>query len=198
MNYLAHFYLSFEQEPLIIGNLLGDFARGRLDHPRNDRYNSSIKQGILLHRQIDSFTDSHPSGQACRQELPNYFGKYKGVITDMYFDYFLAKHFADYHHLSLKQFTMYVYEVLEKHRSVLPQEALGLVDSMIKYDWLNNYQFLEGMNRSFGGMSRRYPFLAGIERAGAELFENEALYEPYFRAFFPDLISSCKDFLSYD
>ncbi len=198
MNYLAHFYLSFDQDPLIVGNLLGDFARGRLDHPRNERYNSSIKQGILLHRQIDSFTDTHPAGRACRQVLPSHFGKYKGVITDMYFDYFLAKHFTEFHPLSLKHFTARVYQVLTKHRDVLPQEALMLVDSMVKYDWLYNYQFEEGMNRSFLGMSRRFPFLAGIEQAGTELFANEPVYEAYFRLFFPDLISSCKDFLSFD
>jgi acyl carrier protein phosphodiesterase len=198
MNYLAHFYLSFEQEPLVLGNLLGDFARGRLDHPRNDRYNSAIKQGILLHRQIDSFTDTHPVGQACRQALPAHFGKYKGVVMDMYFDYFLAKHFHEYHSLSLKNFTIWVYGILEKHREMLPENALGLVDSMIRYDWLYNYQFNEGMNRSFVGMSRRYPFLAGIEQAGPELLTNEKLYESYFRSFFPDLISSCKDFLSFD
>lgn len=198
MNYLAHFYLSFEQEPLVLGNLLGDFARGRLDHLRNDRYNSAIKQGILLHRQIDSFTDTHPVGQACRQALPAHFGKYKGVVMDMYFDYFLAKHFHEYHSLSLRHFTIWVYGILENHREMLPENALGLVDSMIKYDWLYNYQFNEGMNRSFVGMSRRYPFLAGIEQAGPELLTNEKLYESYFRSFFPDLISSCKDFLSFD
>ncbi|MFN8347160.1 MAG: ACP phosphodiesterase [Spirosomataceae bacterium] len=196
MNYLAHFYLSFEQEALIVGNLLGDFARGRLDHPRNARYNEAIKQGILLHRQIDSFTDTHPAGLACRQALPTRFGKYRGVVMDMYFDYFLAKHFADFHTQPLKEFTEHIYTVLAKYRPVLPAEALPLVDSMTRYDWLYHYQFPEGMHRSFNGMSQRFPFLKGIETAGDELFRNEVVYEGYFRAFFPNLISCCEDFLS--
>ncbi|MEI7587794.1 ACP phosphodiesterase [Runella sp.] len=196
MNYLAHFYLSFDQEPLIVGNLLGDFARGRLNHPRNARYNEAIKEGILLHRQIDSFTDTHPIGQECRQSLPASFGKYRGIIMDMYFDYFLAKHFADYHAQPLKEFTEHIYAVLLKNRSTLPEESLSLVDSMRKYDWLYNYQFREGMSRSFNGMSQRFSFLKGIEKASEELFLHESVYEAYFRAFFPDLINCCKDFLN--
>jgi len=198
MNYLAHFYLSFDQEPLIVGNLLGDFARGRLDHPRNAHYHTDIKKGILLHRQIDYFTDSHPIGQVCRQTLPANFGKYKGVVMDMYFDYFLAKYFAEYHSQPLKEFTAHIYGVLKKYQSILPPDASALVDAMIKYDWLYHYQFLEGMNRSFNGMSKRFSFLIGIEQAGEELRLNESMYEGYFRTFFPDLVSACKDFLSED
>jgi len=196
MNYLAHFYLSFGQKPLVIGNLLGDFVRGRLDHPRNSRYSLPIKQGILLHRHIDSFTDTHPVGVAFRQELPSTFGKYRGVVMDMYFDYFLAKYFEEFHRQPLPMFVADVYEILTEYRSSLPAEALPLVDSMVKYDWLYHYQFIEGMNRSFQGMSKRFPFLKGIEKAGDELALRERTYEAFFRAFFPDLISSCEDFLN--
>ena len=195
MNYLAHFYLSFGQKPLIVGNLLGDFVRGRLDHPRNAHYTTPVKQGILLHRHIDSFTDTHPVGLACRQTLPPTFGKYRGVVMDMYFDYFLAKHFQDYHAQPLPDFVAEVYQTLETNRSILPADAGSLVDSMIKYDWLYHYQFIEGMNRSFRGMSHRFAFLKGIENAGEELSQRESLYESYFRSFFPDLVSSCEDFL---
>lgn len=195
MNYLAHFYLSFGQKPLVVGNLLGDFVRGRLDHPRNAHYTTPIRQGILLHRHIDSFTDAHPVGLTCRQALPSSFGKYRGVVMDMYFDYFLAKHFNDYHAQPLSDFVAEVYQTLEANRAILPADALLLVDSMIKYDWLYHYQFIEGMNRSFQGMSRRFAFLKGIEHAGAELAEKESQYESYFRSFFPDLVSSCEEFL---
>ncbi|MEZ4903667.1 MAG: acyl carrier protein phosphodiesterase [Spirosomataceae bacterium] len=195
MNYLAHFYLSFDQEPLIVGNLLGDFARGRLDHPRHSHYHTGIKKGILLHRYIDSFTDTHPVGQRCRQALPTHFGKFRGVVMDMYFDYFLAKYFKEYHPQPLKEFTSHIYEVLHKYQAILPPDAQRLVASMIKYDWLYHYQFLEGMNRSFQGMSKRFPFLNGIEQAGEELRQNEAVYAAYFHAFFPDLLHACHDFL---
>ncbi|MFN4144652.1 MAG: ACP phosphodiesterase [Runella sp.] len=195
MNYLAHFYLSFDQEPLIVGNLLGDFARGRLDHPRHVGYSQAIKQGILLHRQIDFFTDTHPVGEACRRALPDRFGKYKNVVMDMYFDYFLAKRFEQFHSIPLQDFAAGIYAILEKHRSVFPADALPLIDSMTRYDWLYHYQFREGMARSFAGMARRFDFLKGIEQADEELFMHEARYEAFFDAFFPDLIVACQAFL---
>ena len=196
MNYLAHFYLSFDQEPLIVGNLLGDFVRGRLDHPRNSRYNTAIKQGILLHRHIDFFTDTHPAGQLCRALMPAVFSKYKGVVMDMYFDYFLAKNFDEYSTLPLRDFTAHIYKILYKYEDSLPQDSLPLLHSMTHHDWLYHYQFKEGIERSFMGMSKRFAFLKGIDKASSELFDNELLYEGFFRTFFPDLISSCQAFLT--
>ncbi len=192
MNYLAHFYLSFGHEPLLVGNLLGDFVRGRLDHERNTIYPADIKQGIDLHRKIDSFTDTHPTVRACHEAMPLTFGHTKSVVSDMYFDYFLAKYFSEYHHQPLKEFTANVYEVLNKNSTIMPAKATITLESMIKYDWLTNYQYPEGMRQSFVGMSKKYKILKGIELAGEELFRNEALYEGFFYSFFAELTTYCK------
>ena len=55
MNFVAHQYLSFENQSLQIGNLLGETVKGKqyLDFPEE------IQKGILLHRSIDTYTDSH-------------------------------------------------------------------------------------------------------------------------------------------
>ncbi len=55
MNFLAHLYLAGDSEPIILGNFLGDFVKGRL----LQQFEPSILKGIALHRNIDSFTDSH-------------------------------------------------------------------------------------------------------------------------------------------
>jgi acyl carrier protein phosphodiesterase len=191
MNYLAHFYLSFGQEPLVVGNLLGDFVRGGLDHERNAIYDNDIKKGIDLHRKIDFFTDTHTTVKVCHAAMPVAFGHIKGVVSDMYFDYFLAKFFADYSPQALPDFTANVYQVLEKHRNIIPVEAMNMVESMTKYDWLTNYQYPEGMSRSFAGMAKKYKILKGIECADEELFKNEAMYEGFFRSFFEELKEYC-------
>lgn len=192
MNYLAHFYLSFGQENWVVGNLLGDFVRGNLHHSRNAAYPDAIKAGIQLHRHIDSFTDEHAVVRACRKQLRPQFGLYSGVVIDMYFDYFLANGFAEFSPVPLRFFADNIYTILTKHRTGLPPDALLLVDSMIKYDWLTNYQYAEGMRRSFSGMSQRFDFLKGIENADEELFANEVLYADFFRQFFPELVHSCQ------
>jgi acyl carrier protein phosphodiesterase len=192
MNYLAHFYLSFGQEPLVVGNLLGDFVRGRLDHERNAIYSDDIKKGIDLHRKIDYFTDTHPIVKACHEAMPTAFGHIKGVVSDMYFDYFLAKYFSEYHSQPLNEFAANVYQILEKNRAIIPTDAMNMVDAMAKYDWLTNYQYPEGMRRSFAGMAHRYKVLKGIDQADEELFKNEAMYDDFFRRFFLELRDYCQ------
>ena len=57
LNFLAHIYLSGENDFLKIGNFIADTVRGKqyLEYPQ------AIQQGILLHRKIDSFTTNIPS-----------------------------------------------------------------------------------------------------------------------------------------
>lgn len=56
MNFLAHIYLSGNNELLKIGNFMADGIRGK----QFEIYPKAIQNGILLHRAIDSFTDAHP------------------------------------------------------------------------------------------------------------------------------------------
>ena len=56
MNFLAHIYLSGDNDLLKIGNFMADSIRGN----SYENYPDEIKKGILLHRSIDSFTDMHP------------------------------------------------------------------------------------------------------------------------------------------
>ncbi|MDD3273470.1 MAG: DUF479 domain-containing protein, partial [Bacteroidales bacterium] len=56
MNYLAHIYLSGSNRQLQVGNFIGDFVKGR----KHENYPKGIQKGILLHREIDRFTDCHP------------------------------------------------------------------------------------------------------------------------------------------
>ena len=55
MNYLAHAYLSFGMPAITVGNLISDFVKGK----QKFTYPAAIQQGIVLHRAIDTFTDTH-------------------------------------------------------------------------------------------------------------------------------------------
>ena len=56
MNYLAHIYLSGENQRIQLGNFMGDGIRGK-DYLH---FHEDIQLGVLLHRAIDSYTDMHP------------------------------------------------------------------------------------------------------------------------------------------
>ena len=88
MNYLAHVYLSGTDQDLSIGNFIADHVKGKayLDYP------DSIQRGILLHRKIDHFTDSHPLFKKNVSLLFPQYRHYSRVIVDMFFDHVLAVH----------------------------------------------------------------------------------------------------------
>ena len=55
MNFLAHTHLSQNNEDVIFGNFIADSVKGK----SYLKYRTDIITGILLHRNIDLFTDRH-------------------------------------------------------------------------------------------------------------------------------------------
>ena len=79
MNFLAHIYLSGDDDLIKIGNFMADGIRGLdyLDYP------PKVQKGILLHRAIDTFTDAHPIFRKSKHRLHEKYGHYSGVIIDI-------------------------------------------------------------------------------------------------------------------
>ena len=92
MNFLAHVFLSGSDEHLILGNLIADAVKGR----QFDNYNINVQKGILLHRYIDKFTDTHPIVKQSKQRLENDYKRYSGIIVDIFYDHFLSANFKTY------------------------------------------------------------------------------------------------------
>lgn len=188
MNYLAHAYLSFHQEEILVGNFFGDFVKGKM----MDLYPTGIRQGILLHREIDKFTDTHPLVRAGQTYLRPKFGHYSTVITDIYFDYFLGRNWGRYSNQSLEIFTKEVYEQISRHENYFPERFGNLFYWMKKDNWLLNYSSIEGIQRSLTGLSKRTRFDSKMEQAHLALLEKEAEFELIFFAFFEDLKTFAK------
>lgn len=192
MNFLAHAYLSFDDPKILVGNFIGDFVRGDIA----SRFEPEIVQGIYLHREIDDFTDSHPSVKAAQELLKPQFGRYALVITDLYFDYYLSTQWNRYDHRSLMEFSLGVYDILEMHQAVLPKKFLRVFDYMKKQNWLICYATLDGMKTAFTNISRRATFESRMELAHLVLEEKEEVFKEYFNVFFPELISFSKNRIS--
>ena len=181
MNFLAHAYLSFENPQILVGNMISDFVKGA---KKND-FEKDIRQGITLHREIDSFTDLHPETKKAMQYFRPLYRLYSGPIIDIVFDHFLALDLDRTN--SLKAFTSGVYKTLEEHRDSLPADFNTILYYMKRDDWLYGYRFKEGIKRSLAGLARRAAYL-GDSQPAFEIFNEhyDALSE-HFRAFFPDV-----------
>ena len=92
MNYLAHIYLSGEDDFVKIGNFIADGIKGR----KYKLYPGKIQIGILLHRKIDWFSDNDDIFKKSKRRLDKKYGHYKGVIIDIFYDHFLAKNWKNF------------------------------------------------------------------------------------------------------
>jgi len=192
MNFLAHAYLSFDQPKILVGNFIGDFVRGNLDQ----QFEKEIVNGILLHRKIDAFTDRHPLVKEAQSLLKPVFKRYAMVITDMYFDYFLAKNWQEYDDRSLESFAQWVYGVVRSHNEILPEKFQYPFKYMQKENWLVAYGTMEGLQRSFTGLSYRTAFDSKMEKAPGFLRLHHEEFEQYFKPFFQELINFSKNKLN--
>lgn len=101
MNYLAHIFLSGPNRKVQLGNFVGDAVKGS----SYKNYPSDIAKGIQLHRAIDDYTDHHPAVCEVVHRLQPEFGRYSGVLLDIYFDYLLASRFESFSGGSLRKYT---------------------------------------------------------------------------------------------
>ncbi len=183
MNFLAHLYLSGDEDAMIIGNFIADMVKGQ----QINGYSDNIVRGIRLHRKIDHFTDSHPLFLQSRERLRARYRLYSGVVVDMYYDHFLSKLWSRYSNHSLEDYVDKAYVLLNRHFDVLPARAQYILPYMIEHNWLVNYADLDRLQRHFGGMARRTPFESGMERAVDDLREHYGDFEAEFLGFFPQL-----------
>ena len=189
MNFLAHLFLSGTPGPapstdVLVGNFIADSVPGR----QLESYPAGVQAGIRLHRAIDTFTDQHPVVRRSTQRLRGAgYGKYAGVISDMFLDHFLARNFADFSVESLPDFARRVHALLQAHEAEMPPRVQHMLGYMVQHNWLLGYAETEGIRRALGGLSRRASVGSGMETAATELVANYVAYEADFREFFPQL-----------
>lgn len=183
MNYLAHIYLSGDDEELMVGNYLGDHVRGKNFPNLTER----MVDGIYLHRFIDTYTDSHSVVAKSKLRLRPGYNKYAAVIVDIFYDHFLAYNWNDYHYMSLPSFTQKSYGIIKKHYTVLPERSKLVINHMSEHNWLLNYAELTGMEKALIGISKRAKYKSNMEHSIQDLKAHYTEFENEFKLFFTDL-----------
>ena len=191
MNLVAHQYLSFNNPSIQLGNLLGEVVKG---NKFND-YPDEIKKGILLHREIDSFTDSHEVVKRSTTYFHSTQHKYSPIIVDLIYDYFLIKHWDKFHSTSFKVFKENCYELFNFNFENFPPNLQEMLTYLLKHDWFENYSSIEGIQRTLTGISKRVNFENNLANTTPTLYLYETELEKDFLVFFPDLIEFSKEFI---
>lgn len=183
MNFLAHIYLSGKDEELIIGNFIADSIKGK----KYLNYPPGIQKGILLHRGIDFYTDTHPIVRKSTSRLFPQYGHYSGIIIDIFYDHFLASNWSEYSAIPLEKFVADFYDLLQNNYEVLPANIRNFLPVMIKQNWLLSYASIDGIGKILHQMNIRTKRKSGMNRAVTELEEHYKEFGLEFAEFFPEL-----------
>ena len=193
MNYLAHARLSFNNPGLLVGNMISDFVKGK----HKFEFPPVVQKGITLHRAIDEFTDLHPETKKAKEFFKPVYRLYSGAFVDVAYDHFLAcdvKEFpspADLEHFSEK-----VYNTLEDYIQILPPHFKQMLPYMKNQNWLYNYQFNEGLRKSFEGLVHRALYLHESSIAFSIFTKDYHALKKCYAKFFPDLKKFASEYAS--
>lgn len=188
MNFLAHIYLSGDNDLVTIGNFIADGIKGQ-DYKN---FSEEFQIGILLHRHIDTFTDAHETVRLSTKRLHEKYGHYSGVIVDILYDHFLAKNWHLYSDIALEDYAENFYNLLEEHYDLLPIAIQKMIPYMLGDNWLLSYASIEGISKVLQGMNRRTKNRSGMHEAVNELELFYTEFETEFTDFFEELVASSK------
>ena len=183
MNFLAHAYLSPNEPLIMLGNTFGDFVKGK----KMEEVHPELKKGVLLHRRIDHFTDTHDLVKKCVEIYRPVSGRFSAIIVDMTFDYFLAKNWLDYSEISLPDFVTDIFVKYEANRASLTEKINMVAPIMRMQEWMLQYQTIDGLENILKQMSNRIKNRAVLEDSIPILIKKEAELEVLFTSFFEEL-----------
>jgi acyl carrier protein phosphodiesterase len=184
MNYLAHLYLSGDSDEIILGNFIADYVKGN----KYLQYPEMVAYGIQIHRSIDSFTDRHRDVRYFIDFLKPGYGRYAGIVADVFMDHFLAANWNDYSGFTLRQFSKHAHAVFLSNFMLLPFRVKQFLPFLIQHKRLESYAHRENMFQVLEIMSRRTSLLANSEWAMQILHQEYDQFERLFRSFFAEMI----------
>jgi acyl carrier protein phosphodiesterase len=192
MNFLAHLYLSHGNIDLMVGNLAADAVKGS-DLSGHSR---GVQNGILLHRAIDAYTDSHQDVRAMIALMRPAVGRYAGPVVDILCDHLLAKNWAKSHNIPLEIWSKNVYAQLLTRVDDLPESMRDRIKSMIEHDWLMGYDGRAELEYVMSRFSRRLLIPLDVAQVSRAFFEEHYdQLDRHFIDFFPEIHLFTLDFL---
>ncbi len=183
MNHLAHIYLSYGHESILLGNFFCDF----LSLPEQRAIPADFSGGFKVHRWIDDYTDSHKLVAEMRNTLRPASGKYAGVIADILMDHQLVKFWNLFSEHPYEEYCTTQYHNLEKLFWLVPGHTSSKVQHMINDQWLHSFAEVSGMEYTFSLLAQRAKYRDSFAEVMPLYKENESKLDGLFMEFFPEL-----------
>jgi acyl carrier protein phosphodiesterase len=174
-----------------VGNMISDHVKGKKKYD----YPEQIQQGIAVHREIDRFTDMHPATKEAKEIFRPGYRLYAGSLMDVVYDHFLALDENEFTDESLKAFTINTYAMLDQFTDHFPEKFSRMYPYMKAQNWLYNYRYRQGIEKSLAGVVRRAKYLEESDTAYLLFNEHYNKLKDLYQLFFPDLKNMTITFL---
>lgn len=169
----------------MVGNFMADAIKGN----SYLKFEEAIQQGILLHREIDTYTDHHEIVRQSKRRLNKRYNHFSGIIIDIFYDHFLAKNWHQFSAIPLELYSAEVYKVLKNNTKIYPTKVNQLLHYMVFENWLLSYQQTDEIKKVLTRMSLRTQHKSYMNLAIEDLLLHYDAFESDFLLFFNDIIT---------
>lgn len=168
LNFLAHLYYSFDDPELQMGNFIADEIRP----DEHIKLSEKIKLGVLLHREIDRWTDGDAAFIEMSERFKPTHGRYAPVVVDIVNDHLLALDWENHCPFPSTEFVDQVYNRFELLVHELTGRSRSHVDQLLAYRYLHAYFSKEGITNVMFRMDRRTAFPSQFVNAVDQLYDH--------------------------
>lgn len=187
MNWLAHVFLSENHIEYQLGNLLTDPLKGKVWTEASERF----RHGVMMHKHIDSFTDTHPIVSKSKAILTPR-GHLKGVVLDILYDHFLSVHWDSFctvpREIFLEDFRYKALTAIESY----PEKAQYVISRVVANRQLSSYEHMDGVVAALGRIDKRLSDRALSKDTATRyiplIAKEKEVLEENFLIFFPELM----------
>jgi acyl carrier protein phosphodiesterase len=152
-----------------------------------------VRAGVLLHRKIDVYTDSHPTVEGARSRFEPPWRRYAGILIDIYFDHVLAREWPRHADEPLDAFSAHCADLLERHAAWLPADLNRFTGYFRAHGLFAAYAQRSTIEQVLAGISRRLRHANPLAQAGPALWALTDELDAAFAQFFPDLNAYAHD-----
>jgi acyl carrier protein phosphodiesterase len=184
MNFLAHIYLSGKKPGVKLGNFIGDWVKGK----SYTEFPSDIQTGVLMHRDIDTYTDKHPVIKKSAARVKDIYNRYAGIVIDILYDHLLAAHWDSFSRIPLQRFASGFYAILLSHYYILPKTVKDITFKLILSNRLVTYRKKEGLRNALSVMAGYTSLPDRGDQMLQHLDEQYHLYVEEFYTFFAEIM----------
>ncbi len=191
MNLLAHAYLGFDHEERQVGQIAGDFIKGR----DLSAFPEFINEGIRLHRSLDAWTDQQAIFRRSCARFPNSRRRITGILVDLLYDHTLARNWLSYCDTELEEFADNLYRALARHQGILPDKMTRFIERAPVVGVFEGYADFSGIERAVRHIAGRMSTPSLFDGALPEMLSVVDDIDKDFAKFFPNAVSMAVELL---